>query len=171
MSRPYMSARQAALALSLSPRTFLRAVERAEICPAFRTPGGRFRFHEEAIAAYATRLASSSTPRSPLLVAPSSEERDVPRDSEERFRALSEHATDLVSILGADGLIHYASPSHKRILGHDPGALEGTDAFALIHPDDRDRGENGPHWATCIARCCRMWQPALTSPSSRSSGA
>jgi len=139
MSRPYTSARQAALALGLSPRTFLRAVERAEIRPAFRTPGGRFRFHEEAIAAYAARLVSSSMPRSPLLVAPFSEERDVLWESEERFRALSEYASDLVSILGADGLIHYASPSHKRILGYDPGALEGADAFALIHPDDRDR--------------------------------
>jgi diguanylate cyclase (GGDEF)-like protein/PAS domain S-box-containing protein/excisionase family DNA binding protein len=139
MSRPYMSARQAALALGLSPRTFLRAVERAEIRPAFRTPGGRFRFHEEAIAAYAARLASGSMPRSPLLMAPSCEERDVAWESEERFRALSEYASDLVSILGADGLIHYASPSHKRILGYDPRALEGTDSFALIHPDDRDR--------------------------------
>ena len=56
------------------------------------------------------------------------------RASEERFRALSEQASDLVSLLDRDGTIRYASPSHRPLLGYDPADVEGTDAFALMHP-------------------------------------
>jgi len=36
----------------------------------------------------------------------------------------------------AEGIIRYASPSYARILGYPPDALEGTEALALVHPDD-----------------------------------
>ena len=58
------------------------------------------------------------------------------RQREERFRALSEYATDLVAITTGEGSIRYASPSHERILGHQPGALQGTQIFAYLHPED-----------------------------------
>src|SRR5437764_14937039 len=51
--------------------------------------------------------------------------------SEERFRALSEHASDLVGILDAAGPYLYASPSHPRILGYPPTDLQGPALFAL----------------------------------------
>jgi PAS domain S-box-containing protein len=54
----------------------------------------------------------------------------------EFFYALSEHATDLVAVLAADGTFRYASPSCGPILGYVPEALIGQDGFALIHPDD-----------------------------------
>jgi len=40
------------------------------------------------------------------------------RRSEERYRAIVQHAPDLVAIVAADGLARYASPSHHRLLGH-----------------------------------------------------
>src|SRR6185437_1834034 len=61
------------------------------------------------------------------------------RAREERYRALSEHATDLVAITDAAGIIRYASPSYARVLGYPPSALEGTPALALVHPEDRAR--------------------------------
>jgi len=61
------------------------------------------------------------------------------RRSEARFRALSEHASDLVQILDVDGAIRYASPSHGSLLGYAPGALLTTNVFGLLHPDDRAR--------------------------------
>ena len=61
------------------------------------------------------------------------------RASEERFRALSAHASDLVSILDADGAYRYVSPSHQRVLGYAPEDLQGMNVFTLIHPDDLPR--------------------------------
>ena len=58
------------------------------------------------------------------------------RASEERFRALSEHASDLLGILDADGTYRYASPSHWRILGYAPAEVQGRTVFELMHPDD-----------------------------------
>ena len=45
---------------------------------------------------------------------------------------------DLVVILDRDGKRIYNSPSYRQILG-DPDALRGTDSFAEIHPEDRDK--------------------------------
>jgi len=61
------------------------------------------------------------------------------RHSEERFRALVEHASDMVSIVDADGVLRYVSPSHETVLGYAPGQLEGKNIFALVYPDGRDK--------------------------------
>jgi len=61
------------------------------------------------------------------------------RQSEERFRALVEHTTDLIAVVDAQGLIRYASPSYERVLGYAPARLEGTPALDMAHPDDRAR--------------------------------
>lgn len=55
---------------------------------------------------------------------------------EEKFRALIEHSTDLVSILDANGIVRYASPSHERWVGWRPEELTGRSAFEFVHPDD-----------------------------------
>lgn len=52
------------------------------------------------------------------------------------YRALSENATDMVSVLREDGTIDYASPSFEFILGHNPDELKGKKIFELMHPDD-----------------------------------
>jgi PAS domain S-box-containing protein len=58
------------------------------------------------------------------------------RRSEERFRSLIENALDIITILDADGTIHYESPSVETVLGYPPAELIGQNFFAYIHPDD-----------------------------------
>lgn len=58
------------------------------------------------------------------------------RHNEERFRALIENALDIITVLGADGIIHYESPSVEKVLGYKPGALVGKNIVKYIHPDD-----------------------------------
>ena len=38
----------------------------------------------------------------------------------ERFRALVQHASDVVTVFGADGRVQYQSPSVERVLGYQP---------------------------------------------------
>jgi len=59
------------------------------------------------------------------------------RRSEERYRAIVQHAPDLVAVVAADGLARYASPSHYRLLGYPAPEVEGTNLFDLMHPEDR----------------------------------
>jgi PAS domain S-box-containing protein len=58
------------------------------------------------------------------------------KQSEQRFRALIENATDLITVLDQNGVAHYQSPSVERILGYLPGEILGTKVFDLIHPED-----------------------------------
>jgi PAS domain S-box-containing protein len=60
------------------------------------------------------------------------------RASEERFRALIENSSDMISLLNSDGVIVYASPSVTRVLGYALDEYVGRDGFDLLHPDDRD---------------------------------
>jgi len=56
--------------------------------------------------------------------------------SEERFRSLVQNASDIITILEADGTISYASPATERVWGRTPETLLGTSWFELVHPDD-----------------------------------
>ena len=58
------------------------------------------------------------------------------RDSEEHFRALIEHAQDVIFIVEADGTMRYISPSVSNILGYDPDEELGRRIYEFIHPDD-----------------------------------
>jgi PAS domain S-box-containing protein len=58
------------------------------------------------------------------------------RDSEERFRALTENSTDLIAILGVDQRLSYVSPSAARTLGYDSTSLVGSKVLDLVHPED-----------------------------------
>jgi diguanylate cyclase (GGDEF)-like protein/PAS domain S-box-containing protein len=58
------------------------------------------------------------------------------RHSGQRFQSLVQNASDAVAIVDTDGLMTYASPAASRVLGHDPATLVGTNALALVHPDD-----------------------------------
>ena len=59
--------------------------------------------------------------------------------SEEYFRSLIENALDIITVLDNSGNIRYGSPSFERTLGYPQGALTGTAAYDLVHPDDRHR--------------------------------
>ena len=70
------------------------------------------------------------------LVADANQSREVISESEARFRALVQNATDIVSVLEYGGGITYASPAIVEILGCPPDAVIGTNAYDLVHPDD-----------------------------------
>jgi PAS domain S-box-containing protein len=55
----------------------------------------------------------------------------------ELFEQISETVTDLVVVLDLDGRRLYSSPSYQTLFKTD--SLQGTDAFADIHPEDRLR--------------------------------
>ena len=59
------------------------------------------------------------------------------RDSEERFRLLTEHASDVISRHNAHRVVIYVSPACQTLLGYKPDELVGTDGLQIIHPDDR----------------------------------
>ncbi|WML51233.1 PAS domain S-box protein [Neobacillus sp. PS3-12] len=42
------------------------------------------------------------------------------KESENKYRLLTENSLDLVQLVNPDGIISYASPSHKIILGYEP---------------------------------------------------
>ena len=58
------------------------------------------------------------------------------RRSEEHFRSLIENGSDIVTIVGENGVFRYASPSVERVLGYHPRELLERNAFDFVHPDD-----------------------------------
>jgi PAS domain S-box-containing protein len=64
---------------------------------------------------------------------------DALRRSEEHFRSLIENASDIVTIVGENGVFRYASPSVERVLGYEPRQLLEHSAFDYVHPDDIPR--------------------------------
>ena len=66
--------------------------------------------------------------------------------SQNRYRALSENATDLVAIADQQGRYTYASPSFQTVLGYDPDALIGSPVLDSF--DARSRSEIARHWAS-----------------------
>src|SRR5438034_4658660 len=58
------------------------------------------------------------------------------RQSEQHFRSLIEHASDVITVLDTAGIVLYESPSLERVLGYAPGSLVGKRFFEFIHPED-----------------------------------
>lgn len=65
------------------------------------------------------------------------EAEDRLRESEQRFRALTENSLDTITILAADGTIRYKSASVVRELGWTSEEIEGRSVFDFVHPDDQ----------------------------------
>ncbi|MGK0472685.1 MAG: PAS domain S-box-containing protein, partial [Candidatus Azotimanducaceae bacterium] len=55
------------------------------------------------------------------------------------YKALIENSRDVVTLLDANGLIQFQSPSIKAIFGYEPEDLIGTLVFDKVHPADRER--------------------------------
>jgi diguanylate cyclase (GGDEF)-like protein/PAS domain S-box-containing protein len=58
------------------------------------------------------------------------------QESEQKFRLIAEYSSDLIRVEDSLGIIQYASPSHKIILGYNPKELEGKSIISLVHPED-----------------------------------
>ncbi|MGJ1484524.1 PAS domain S-box protein [Sphingobacterium multivorum] len=56
--------------------------------------------------------------------------------SEKRFRSLIENGRDLVAIIDLDGKYKYVAPTSTTVLGMDPEAFVGKNAFEFIYEDD-----------------------------------
>jgi diguanylate cyclase (GGDEF)-like protein/PAS domain S-box-containing protein len=61
------------------------------------------------------------------------------RQSEARFRSLVAHSSDLITVLDADGVVTYQSPSVERVLGYRADEVEGTRFDRLLAEADRPR--------------------------------
>ncbi len=58
------------------------------------------------------------------------------RESEARYRLITENANDIISLVDQEGTILYLSPSILPLLGYELSELVGNLIFDLIHPDD-----------------------------------
>lgn len=57
--------------------------------------------------------------------------------SEERFRALIEKSSDILTVMDGDGIIRFASPSAFETLGYPPEEFVGRSTLEFVHPDER----------------------------------
>ena len=64
-------------------------------------------------------------------------ERDVDR-TRRRFRRLIEESTDVITVVGEDGMFRYLSQAAERLLGYPAEELVGENGFEYMHPDDRE---------------------------------
>jgi diguanylate cyclase (GGDEF)-like protein/PAS domain S-box-containing protein len=72
------------------------------------------------------------------------------RGKDARFRALVQHATDIILVIDANGMLRYVTPSVERLMGYAPDALEGRRLHDLMHRDDDATA------AEFIANCLRQ---------------
>src|SRR5207244_4125009 len=61
------------------------------------------------------------------------------RQNETRFRSLVAHSSDLITVLDADGIVTYQSPSIERVLGYRADEVEGRRFDWLLGEQDRSR--------------------------------
>lgn len=64
------------------------------------------------------------------------ERRALERRSEDRIRALVEHASDVISVVDHDLRVQWQSSSIQHMLGHDSESLVGRRLTEWVHPED-----------------------------------
>jgi PAS domain S-box-containing protein/putative nucleotidyltransferase with HDIG domain len=61
------------------------------------------------------------------------------REQDAQLHRLAENTNDFIAEIDPVGTMRYVSPSHQTGLGYSLTSLMGSDAFELIHPDDRQK--------------------------------
>jgi PAS domain S-box-containing protein len=61
------------------------------------------------------------------------------RLTEAKHSSMIANISDVIGIMGADGLMKYKSPNMEKWFGWQPQDLIGTDGWLTVHPDDLDR--------------------------------
>ena len=64
------------------------------------------------------------------------------KESEEKFRLMSETMSDLVSLHEPDGSYFYLSPSLKELLGYESTDLLGRMPHEILHEEDQEKVKN-----------------------------
>jgi PAS domain S-box-containing protein len=59
--------------------------------------------------------------------------------SEQRFKALVQDGSDMITIIDKNFHYKYVSPASLRVFGAEPSFFVGQDSFQYIHPDDLSR--------------------------------
>jgi len=61
------------------------------------------------------------------------------KESEERYRLIADHGSDMILIIKADNLaLSYVSPSFEKVLGYKAEMILGNNCMDLIYVDDRN---------------------------------
>jgi diguanylate cyclase (GGDEF)-like protein/PAS domain S-box-containing protein len=60
------------------------------------------------------------------------------RESEQRFRALVHHASDVFTVIDGDAVIRYQSPAIEQVLGYPTEDIIGRSFLDLVEPADQD---------------------------------
>ena len=61
----------------------------------------------------------------------------------ERYEAIVENTSDVITLMDEDGTILYQSPSVERRMGYGQQSRVGENGFDYVHPDDRERALEG----------------------------
>ena len=64
---------------------------------------------------------------------------DVLHNSEAIHSSMISNISDVIGIIGLDGIMKYKSPSIEKWFGWQPQDLVGTDGWLTVHPDDLER--------------------------------
>ncbi len=64
---------------------------------------------------------------------------DAIRESEAKHSSMIANISDVIAIMGIDGIMKYKSPNIEKWFGWQPRDLVGTNGWETVHPDDLDR--------------------------------
>ncbi|HEX7624977.1 MAG TPA: MASE1 domain-containing protein, partial [Anaeromyxobacteraceae bacterium] len=82
--------------------------------------------------------------------------------SEEKYRLLVEHQTDMVVKVDVEGRFLFVSPSYCRTFGKGEGELLGRQFMPLVHEDDREATARAMEALHRPPHCAYMEQRAMT---------
>ncbi len=63
------------------------------------------------------------------------------KQSEERYRSLTENSSDIISEVDMEARYNYVSSNVQEILGYTPGEVVGRQFFEFVHPQDKSEAE------------------------------